>query len=301
MPSDADTLRAFELPDLARFEPGAGGLTRLAITTPLAEAHVCLHGAHVTHFQPAGQAPVLFVSGRSFFENGKPIRGGVPVCFPWFAARADRPESPAHGFARTMEWEVESLSVDGDQTVLAVLRLGASDATRAHWPHDFVLRHHIVIGRRLAMLLEVENVSGEPFQFEEALHTYFAVGDAREVSVTGLENAGYLDKTDAFRAKTQGAEPLRFTGETDRTFEHTRATCVLDDPRAARRITVEKSGSATTVVWNPWSEKAAAMPDFGDDEWPRMACIETANAGANAITLAPGAKHAMRAIISLSS
>lgn len=299
MTPDPAALRALEIPDLARFEPGAGGLTRLAITTPLAEAHVCLHGAHVTHFQPAGHAPVLFVSGRSFFETGQPIRGGVPVCFPWFATRAGHPESPAHGFARTMEWEVESLSVDGDQTVLAVLRLGANDATRAHWPHDFVLRHHIVIGRRLAMLLEVENVSGEPFQFEEALHTYLAVGDIREASVTGLENAAYRDKTDGFQAKTQGAEPLRFAGETDRIFEHTRAACVLEDPRAARRITVEKSGSATTVVWNPWSEKAAAMPDFGDDEWPRMACIETANAGANAITLAPGAKHAMRAVISV--
>jgi glucose-6-phosphate 1-epimerase len=296
-----DSLRSFEIPGLARFEPGAGGLTRLAVTTPISEAHIYLHGAHVTHFQPSGQAPVLFLSERSFFENGKPIRGGVPVCFPWFAARAGRPESPAHGFARTREWEVESLSVAGDQTVLAVLRLAADDATRAHWPHDFVLRHHIAIGAQLGMMLEVENVSGEPFQFEEALHSYFAVGDAREVRITGLENAGYLDKTDAFRPKTQGPEPLRFTGETDRTFENTRATCVLHDPRATRRITVEKSGSATTVVWNPWIAKAAAMPDFGDDEWPRMACIETANAGANAITLSPGAKHAMRAVISLSS
>ena len=295
----ADSLRSFEIPDIARFEPGTGGLPRLAVTSPLAEAHIYLHGAHVTHFQPAGQAPVLFVSERSFFEKGKPIRGGVPVCFPWFANRAGRPESPAHGFARTREWAVESLSVDDDQTVRVVLRLAADDTTRAHWPHDFVLRHHLVIGARLGMLLEVENVSGEPFQFEEALHTYFAVSDAREVSVTGLENAGYLDKTDALRPKTQGAEPLRFTGETDRTFEHTRATCLLHDPRASRRITVEKSGSATTVVWNPWIEKAAAMPDFGDDEWPCMACIETANAVANAITLAPGAKHAMRAVISV--
>ena len=296
-----DSLRAFEIPGLARFEPGAGGLTRLAISTPLAEAHIYLHGGHVTHYQPAGSAPVLFVSARSFFENGKPIRGGVPVCFPWFANRAGHPESPAHGFARTREWEFESLSVDGDQTVLAVLRLSADAATRAHWPHDFVLRHHIAIGAQLGMMLEVENVSREPFQFEEALHTYFAVDDVREVSVTGLENAGYLDKTDAFRPKTQVPEPLRFTGETDRTFENTRATCVLHDPRADRRITVGKTGSATTVVWNPWITKAAAMPDFGADEWPRMACIETANAGANAITLAPGQRHAMRAVISLSS
>ena len=297
MPDDA--LRALEIPGLARFEPGAGGLTRLAVTTPLAEAHIYLHGGHVTHFQPRGQAPVLFLSGRSFFASGQPIRGGVPVCFPWFAAHASRADAPAHGFARTRPWEAESLSVDGGQTVLAVLRLASDETTRAHWPHDFVLRHHIVIGERLTMMLEVENTSREPFAYEAALHTYLAVADARTAAVTGLENASYRDKTDGGQTKTQPPEPLRFTGETDRLFENTRAACVLHDPAGARRIRVEKSGSATTVVWNPWSERAAALKDFGDDEWPRMACIETANAGANTITLAPGAKHSMRAILAL--
>ena len=296
---DADALRSLEIPGLARFEPGGGGLTRLAVTTPLAEAHVYLHGGHVTHFQPRGREPVLFLSARSFFESGRAIRGGVPVCFPWFAARAGQPDAPMHGFARTMPWQVESLAVDGDQTVLAVLRLASDDATRAHWPHDFVLRHHIVIGTRLSMLLEVENTSREPFTYEAALHTYLAVADARAASITGLENASYRDKTDGFQTKTQPPEPLRFTGETDRVFENTRAACELHDPAGARRIRVEKSGSATTVVWNPWSEKAAAMKDLAADEWPRMACIETANAGANAITLPPGAKHSMRAILAL--
>ena len=149
------------------------------------------------------------------------------------------------------------------------------------------------------MMLEVENTSREPFAYEAALHTYLAVADARATAVTGLENASYRDKTDGFQTKTQPPEPLRFTGETDRMYENTRAACTLDDPVGARRLRVEKSGSATTVVWNPWSERAAALKDFGDDEWPRMACIETANAGANAITLAPGAKHSMRAILAL--
>ena len=299
MTPDAQALRSLEIPDLARFEPGPGGLTRLAITSPLAEAHICLHGAHVTHFQPSGAAPVLFVSARSFFENGKPIRGGVPVCFPWFSAHSEKPELPAHGFARTMQWEVESLSVDGDQTVVTVLRLTSNDATRALWPHDFVLRHHITVGRQLVMMLEVENVSAAPFRFEEALHTYLAVGDVREAAVTGLGNATCLDKTDALKPRTEGPQPLRFTGETDRIFPGTRATCVLEDSRTARRITIEKGGSETTVIWNPWIAKAAAMEDFGDDEWLRMACIETANTAENAITLAPTAKHSMRAAISV--
>lgn len=292
-------LSPLEIPGFARFEPGLGGLTRLAITTPEAEAHVYLQGAHVTHFQPAGAAPVLFLSERSFFAAGKAIRGGVPVCFPWFAARAGEPAAPAHGFARTLLWEVESLALDGGQSVLAVLRLATNDATRAHWPHDFFLRLHLRVGSLLLMMLEVENTGGTPFQFEEALHTYFAVSDVREVAISGLENASYIDKTDGLKTKALSSEPLRFTAETDRVFSATRTTCVLADAGAKRRITVEKSGSATTVVWNPWNAKAVAMPDFGDDEWARMACIETANAGVDAVTLAPGAKHAMRAIISV--
>lgn len=299
MTPESHALRSLEIPGLAQFEAGAGGLTRLAISTPLASAHIYLQGAHVTHFQPAGGAPVLFVSERSLFATGQAIRGGVPVCFPWFSARTGHPEAPSHGFARTLPWEVESISADGHQTVLVVLRLTASEQTRALWPHDFVLRHKIAIGQRLAMTLEVENVSGEPFQFEEALHTYFALGDAREATIAGLENAAYLDKTAGFQTKTQDSEPLCFMTETDRIFENNRAACVLDDPRSARRVTVEKSGSSTTVIWNPWIEKAAAMRDFGADEWTRMACIETANAGADAITLAPGAKHSMRAVISV--
>ena len=299
MTPDSPALRALEIPGLARFEAGPGGLTRLAVTTPLAEAHVCLHGGHVTHFQPAGAAPVLFLSACSFFAKGKAIRGGVPVCFPWFAARAGHPESPAHGFARTTLWEVESIAADGGHTVLAVLRLTADDATRALWPHDFILRLHLVIGASLTMLLEVENTSAAAFTFEAALHTYLAVADARTATVTGLENAPYRDKTDGLQTKVQPAEPLRFAGETDRVFENTRATCTLHDPAGARHLTVEKSGSATTIIWNPWSEKAAAMRDFAPDEWPRMACLETANAGANTLTLAPGAKHAMRAVISV--
>ncbi len=290
-----------EVPGIARFEPGLGGLTRLVVTTPLAEAHVYLQGAHVTHFQPVGATPVLFVSERSFFAEGKPIRGGVPICFPWFAARASQPTAPAHGFARTLPWEVESLSVDGDRTVLVILRLTATDETRALWPHDFVLRHHVSVGRHLEMMLEVENISAESFTFEEALHTYLAVGDVHEVAITGLENAAYLDKTEQLKAKVQDAGPLLFERETDRIYAGHRATCVLANPRAQLRITVEKSGSATTVIWNPWQAKAAAMKDFGEFEWTRMACIETANAGTDAITLAPAAKHAMRAIISVTA
>jgi D-hexose-6-phosphate mutarotase len=287
------------IPGVAAFEKTADGLTRLRITTALSAAEITLDGAHVTHFQPVGTAPVLFLSESSFFAPGKPIRGGVPVCFPWFSARAGRPDAPAHGFARIMRWEVETLEGSAERGASVVLRLASNDQTRPHWPHDFIARLRVEVTRELAITFTVENTGSTPFQFEEALHTYFAVTDVRAVSVTGLEGATYLDKTDGFQRKQLGVDPLHFTAETDRVFPHTAAACVIEDPSAHRRIVIDKTGSQTTVVWNPWIAKAAAMPDFGDDEWPRMLCLETANTGDDAITLAPGASHAMTAAIRL--
>jgi glucose-6-phosphate 1-epimerase len=230
---------------------------------------------------------------------GKAIRGGVPVIFPWFGARAGHPESPLHGFARTSLWQLESMQCQ-DEVVSIVLRLSASEATRALWPHDFTLRHHIRIGSTLEMTLELENPSGEALEFEEALHTYLTVSDAREVSVEGLAGVDYLDKVDSGALKTQDAEPIRITAETDRIYLNTESECVVKDPGFGRELMVAKSGSATTVVWNPWVAKSKAMADFGDEEWPKMLCIETANAGENRVSLPPGQTHSMRAILSAS-
>jgi D-hexose-6-phosphate mutarotase len=292
-------LRRLEIPQIATFDVGKGNLPRLAIRTPLAEADIYLHGAHVTHFRPAGQEPVLFMSEKSLFAADKAIRGGVPLIFPWFGARTGHPESPAHGFARTTDWQVESLSEDGDGVITAVFHLGSDAQTQAVWPSEFRLRYRVAVGRTLSLTLEVETTSTQPFSFENALHTYLAVHDARETSTTGLEDTEYLDKTDNFQRKNQGKELIRITQETDRVYENTRKTCIVEDPGFHRRLIVEKSGSQSTVVWNPWVAKAAAMADFGDDEWPRMLCIETANVGANAITLAPEKTHSMRAVISV--
>ena len=298
MKLDSAALSRLEIPGIATFEIGKGDLVRLAIRTPLAEAHIYLHGAHVTHFKPKDGTALLFLSQQSLFAPGKPIRGGVPLIFPWFGPRAGFPEAPAHGFARTSDWKVESISIDGDDIVTAVFLLASSPETKSQWPFDFVLRYRVTVGRQLLLTLEVENTSAQPFTFENALHTYFTVGDVRDTITTGLEDTEYVDKTDNLQRKNQGKDPIRITAETDRVYENTRKTCVVDDPKLKRRITVEKSGSNTTVVWNPWVAKAKAMTDFGHEEWPAMLCIETCNAGANAVTLTPGKKHGMRAIIS---
>jgi D-hexose-6-phosphate mutarotase len=240
---------------------------------------------------------VLFLSRASFFAPGKPIRGGIPICFPWFGPRAGHAEFPAHGFARIRRWDVESLSGSASEGVTVLLRLASDDQTRALWPHDFEARLKVAVTRELSVTLEVTNRGDASFTFEEALHTYLAVSDVREVSVDGLAGAPYLDKTDGFRRKELGAKPLRFDAETDRVFPGTDTTCVINDPALSRRIVIGKSGSRSTVVWNPWIAKAVAMADFADDEWPQMLCIETANVGADAITLSPGDSHEMNATI----
>jgi glucose-6-phosphate 1-epimerase len=289
MASISELQRRFGIPGVVQVDAGSGGLARVVVTSDLASAEMYLHGAHLTKYQPNGSKPVLFMSGKSWFEANKPIRGGVPVCFPWFGPKVGSPESPAHGFARLRDWELEACVRHPDGTVRVGFALDSDDST---------IRLAFGIGRALEMDLEVR--SKTTFGFEEALHTYFQVGDVRKVSVEGLENVEYLDKTDSFRRKTQPAEPIRITGETDRVYLNTRSACVVRDPLLERTITVEKEGSDTTVVWNPWIAKAKAMPDFGDDEWPQMICVETANVGDGALRLSAGQSHHMKVRITLS-
>lgn len=271
------------------------GLERVAVTTPVCEGHVYLHGAHVSHYRRSGEEPMLWMSDKSWFEPGKPIRGGVPICFPWFGARQGKPESPGHGFARLLPWTLATATAEGGAVTL-VLTLGASEATRAHWPHDFAAEMRVTFGRELTMTLTVRNTGGEPFTFEAALHTYFAVGDVRRVRVTGLENVRYMSKVEGGAIKSS-PEPITITAETDRVYMETASACVIEDDALGRKIRVTKRGSRTTVVWNPWVAKAKAMPDFGDDEWTGMLCIETANALDAAVTLQPGASHEMTAVV----
>lgn len=287
----------FAIPGAVRFEVGPKGLTRVVVDAPQAEAQVYLHGGHVTHYQPHGERPVLFMSQRSRFAPGTPIRGGVPIVFPWFGPKAGEPSAPMHGFARIAVWGVESATQAADGSVTLVLGFEAGDATHPSWPHAYSLRYRVVIGETLDLALEVHNRSDAAITFEEALHTYLAVGDVRQISVAGLASSRYIDKTDSLKRKAQESELIRITDETDRVYLGTKATCVVDDPVAGRRLVVDKSGSDATVVWNPWMAKAKAMPDFGDDEWPGMLCIESGNVADHAVTLAPGQRQEMQVSI----
>jgi len=287
----SDLQRRFGVSGVVQVDAGRGGLPKIAVTSDLASAEIYLHGAHVTSFQPRGAPPVLFLSGESQFDPAKPIRGGIPVIFPWFGPKQGSPESPMHGFARIRPWELESCAAQPDGSVRVALTLAADESLR--------LRMVYGIGRSLSVEMEVQ-AGATPLVFEQALHTYLHVGDVRQVTVEGLENAVYVDKMDGFKEKTQPPEPIRITGETDRVFQNTRSAVVVRDPVLGRTITVEKEHSASTVVWNPWIAKARAMADFGDEEWPSMICVETANVGPAAVRLDAARTHRMRARIQAS-
>jgi glucose-6-phosphate 1-epimerase len=291
----------FSIANALGFEPGKGGLIKAVVSTPRSTGEMYLHGAHVAHFQPSGHAPVLFLSGESRFEPGKPIRGGVPICFPWFGPLEGRDTAPAHGFARTSLWEVQSTRRNADESVTIELVFSQPEDAKSFWPHAVRAVQRVTFGSTLKMEFSVFHVGGEPFMFEEALHTYFHVGDVRQVNVTGLAGTPYLDKTQAGKEVLEGSAPIKITAETDRVYLDTTATCEIADPVLQRRIIVQKHGSASTVLWNPWINKSRAMSDFGDDEWPGMLCIETCNVGRSAVKLATGESHTMLAEISVAA
>ncbi len=285
------------LPEGVRVTTGLGDLPVVRVDAPGCRGEVYLHGAHVTSWSPKG-IERLWLSSRALFTPGKAIRGGVPICFPWFADGPDGTARPAHGFARTTEWELTGAMAD-ERRVELTLALAAGEATRALWPYSFAAEYRVRMSEDdLALQLAVTNTGDRPFTFEEALHTYFGVSDIRSVRVEGLDGASYLDMVPgADRGPHVQAGPVTFTGETDRTFQGTGATAVIVD--GSRRVTVAREGSNSAIVWNPWIDKSSAMSDFGDDEWTGMLCVETANAKADAVTLAPGTRHTMGAYVSV--
>jgi glucose-6-phosphate 1-epimerase len=287
----------FGIPGIAQLLAGTGNLPRVRITTPAASAEIYLHGAQITSWRPSDSEEVIFLSDHSRWEDGLAIRGGVPICFPWFRAKADNPQAPAHGFVRTKEWRLDALIAKEDAVVMT-LSTESDDSTRRWWPHEFRITHRIRIGKVLLMELIVTNTGSMPFRFEEALHTYFRVSDAQTVRVYGLDQVTYLDNTDANRAKLQSGD-VAFTGATDNAYIDTHATAELIDLGLHRALRTEKGNSATTVVWNPWQQGAASLSDLGDDEWQHMACVEASNILTAAISLAPGQEHALSATLSV--
>jgi glucose-6-phosphate 1-epimerase len=293
----AELDRRFGIPGSARVLQGNGRLAKVAINTRETTGEIYLHGAQVTSWQPRGAEEVLFVSAKSRWEDGRAIRGGVPICFPWFADKADDAAAPAHGFVRTKAWRLESVVRTGDAVAVSMASENNAD-TKRWWPADFQLVHRATFGSELTLELIVKNTGATSFRFEEALHSYFRIGQIETARLQGLNAVEYLDKTDSFRAKMQHG-PVVITSETDRVYLNAIGPIVWNDHDLRRSISVAKENSLTTVVWNPWVEKARALSDFGDDEWKDMVCIEASNIADYAVNLALGQEHTMRATVRL--
>ena len=289
---DLPTLnKHFAIEDRLRFSAEQGGLWRASITTERCTAELYRHGAHLTRWRPAGHDEVLWLSSSARFEYGSAIRGGVPICFPWFAGNQpdNDPTGPSHGYARTQTWRF--IEVNDDANGLSI--------SMAHEIEPFDLVYTVTFSDTLTMKLDVTNRDDKPRSFESALHSYFSVSQIKQIKVRGLENADYLDTVGGgSKPMTQDDQPITFDAETDRTYAST-ASVRIEDPGMGRSITIDKTGSGSTVVWNPWIGKAKAMGDFDNDEWPGMLCVETANVEPNDVTLPPGGSHTMTAAISV--
>ena len=275
------------------FLTGCGGLPKIAITTAWSTAEIYLHGAHVTHFQKHGEPALLFLSDQSRFEPGVPIRGGIPIIFPWFGKPAN--QTGQHGYARIRPWTLKEMTTT-DPGIITV-RLLLPPCTEPG-KSEIAVEYSITVSDTLSAELIVTNNSARAFVFENCLHTYFAVGDIRTLQVGGLQGVDYLDSLDGPQRKSETADAIRFAGEVDRTYVNTSHRVEIQDPALRRVIQVEKTGSASTVVWNPWITKAKAMPDFGNEEYQRMVCVESGNVAENQMTLTPGVTASLKVKLS---
>jgi len=293
----AELDRRFGIRGVATVGEGHGGLPRVQITGSFGEGEMYLHGAHVTSWKPVGGDEVLFVSSKSRWEEGQAIRGGIPICFPWFRAKLDDAHAPAHGFVRTKMWQLESIA-ENDRGV-AVSMFTESDAeTRRWWPADFRLVLGVIFGSELKLDLVCTNTGTTTLRFEEALHTYNRVSDVAGVRLQGLDTVQFLDNTNSNKEKTQHGD-VAIASQTDNAYVDTESEVNLLDAQMHRQIRLQKANSLTTVVWNPWRDAAAKLRDLGDGEWTQFLCVEASNILGASVLLEPGQTHTMTAVLSL--
>jgi glucose-6-phosphate 1-epimerase len=271
-----------------KFVEGKGGLPLIEIDNGKAAATISVYAGQVLSYRPANEPiDLLFLSGKAYYADGKAIKGGVPVCWPWFGPDPEGRGRPGHGFVRNRMWSVRGTEAMNDGSTRVRLGLSATDETRAIWPQSFALTLEITIGDTLGLAMTTNNSGDQPFSITQAFHTYFLVGDIDSVRVLGLENTRYIDKVDNSAGKTQTGA-VAITQEVDRIYLDVPTELVLDDAALRRRIHITSGGSRTAVVWNPWAKISAEMADLEDDDYKRLLCIETTNAANDVIVVAPG-------------
>ncbi len=277
-----------------RFCSGAGGIAQVEIENKAAAAMISLQGAHLLSWIPAQQQEVIWLSEQASFVEGKSVRGGIPICWPWFGAHASEKNFPAHGFARTSLWQVidtKILSAAATQITFQLQTNQLVKSIQKMWSWPTQVEYRLTIAKTLMLELTTTNLSDEKISIGQATHTYFTVDDVTQTTVTGLDDKTYLDKPDGFKRKIQSG-PIRFDSEVDRIYLNTTENVTIDDQK--RKIHISKQGSQSTIVWNPGHEVALKMGDLGCDGYLTMLCVESANAAEDIVQLLPGEAHRLQ-------
>jgi len=276
------------------------GIVLMKIDNAHATATISLYGGHVVAWQPKSQrVPVLWCSDLVQYKPGKAIRAGIPICWPWFGAHPTDSKSPSHGYARISSWELSSVKTTASGSTEVCMTMLHSDYTRSEIGVAANLFVTISIGQELSMDLKTTNVGDEPIHISEALHAYFCVGDIAEINIYGLNDCQYVDLVDGNVLKTQSGA-IQFTEELGRVYLDTHNDCQIEDPVLNRKVRISKTGSQSTVVWNPWLDTASKMDDLGSVGWRSMVCVESANALQNTVAIQPGKEHVLHVNYSVS-
>ena len=280
--------RSFGIANKVVFVEGQGRLPFIQIDTDKAQAVISVYAGQVLSFKPVNQkADLMFLSTKAYYQAGKAIKGGVPICWPWFGADPEGKGRPAHGFVRNRMWEVIDTQINPSNEVRVVLGLNDTPETLAIWPYSFKLRLEITISDTLNLELITQNTGDQAFTITQAFHTYFSVQDIHQVSVAGLNGKPYLDKVDGGQQKTQLGE-VKINAEVDRIYLNVSNDLTIHDAGMSRQILIRAKGSQTAVVWNPWEKISKEMADLLDDDYLRLICVETTNAATDTILIQPG-------------
>ncbi len=287
--------KQFEIPDHITLATDENELVKLVITSDQSTAEIYLKGAHVTSFQQREKEPLLFMSTSAKIARGNMLHGGIPLCFPWFANREG--ETSSHGFARNSIWDLVQTSITPEGDVEVIFQLPKNILQEAGWAPVEVF-YRVTVGKKLQLEFTVNNTTLLPFLYEECFHSYFFVGDIEQVTVRGLKGLTYLDKNEDFAAKQEACDELPMVGETNSVYLNSTAPIEIHDRSLQRIIRIEKEHSRSTVVWNPWCEKAKEIVDFGPEDYRNMLCVESGNIKEYGIELAPGKSSSFKVDLS---
>ena len=285
----------YGIADKVKFVEGTGGFPLIEVSNEYAQAKISVYAGHILSFKPVEQAEdVIFLSSKVNYQLGKAIRGGTPICWPWFGPDPEVKGRPNHGFVRNRMWQMRDVFSTPDGETKITMGLVDTPETREIWDYSFDLAIAITVGRVLTVELITRNTGEQAFKITQALHTYFQIGDINQVTVLGLKDREYLDKVDSGKQKTQTDE-VTFAGECDRIYLNVQPELVIDDRALNRKIKVRATNSKTAIVWNPGAEISTKMADLGDQDYENFVCVETANAANEVIEVGAGGEYILTA------